>query len=574
MTIEPKEHIENFFGENINVTAIVGKNGSGKSSLAESISFQQFSKLDNNKAILFLYFESCKNKFLQYSEKIKTELIYKKILIDKLDNWFTYNYLGNQEKDHLFKIFYSSGKRWFDPREEREQSNKEKLNYEIDLSDFTLFEWYAQQIQYEYNHKLSSFTQIWFFSRTINTLNSLLFFTSKIKMPKDLIIPKNVYLNIDSSFIKNKFIVKDKGFFEKFCFLANNPHNKAIKDRSYILKHLLIQNIISIEELKESFFESLNIDINFDIKVSNKSVEWQKKQIEKVWNHLLKKIDGLKELHLNRFIELLSQEESKFNLISNASEVTEIVSLYRKILNYGKVGFLELRYEPFLSSGAEQLVNLLSRIYIQIEENNKVKNNKFILLVVDEPDIYLHPQWQKQFIQILIDFFKENYKDIKFHIIFTTHSPFLLSDIPKENIIFLDKDDKGNCKVVKGLKEKKQTFGANIHTLLSDSFFMEDGLIGEFAKNKIRTIKVAHQYIIHKNKKNFLFKESYKQSRNFLIKELARFWQIQKLIGEPFLQKIVKNQLEEIELILLGKYEAIDNEIKRLQELQKSLKNG
>ena len=37
LTIDKKEHIENFFGENINVTAIIGENGSGKSSVLSSL---------------------------------------------------------------------------------------------------------------------------------------------------------------------------------------------------------------------------------------------------------------------------------------------------------------------------------------------------------------------------------------------------------------------------------------------------------------------------------------------------------------------------------------------------------
>ena len=37
LEIKPKEHIENFFGDNINVTAIVGKNGSGKSSILHGL---------------------------------------------------------------------------------------------------------------------------------------------------------------------------------------------------------------------------------------------------------------------------------------------------------------------------------------------------------------------------------------------------------------------------------------------------------------------------------------------------------------------------------------------------------
>ncbi|DAB27712.1 MAG TPA: hypothetical protein CFH78_06400, partial [Sulfurimonas sp. UBA10385] len=38
LVINPKEHIENFFGDNINITAIVGENGIGKSNLLELIS--------------------------------------------------------------------------------------------------------------------------------------------------------------------------------------------------------------------------------------------------------------------------------------------------------------------------------------------------------------------------------------------------------------------------------------------------------------------------------------------------------------------------------------------------------
>lgn len=89
------------------------------------------------------------------------------------------------------------------------------------------------------------------------------------------------------------------------------------------------------------------------------------------------------------------------------------------------------------------------------------------------------------------------------HFIFVTHSPFLLSDLPKKNIIFLDKVDentkdkypsiniekleKGNCLNVSKFININP-FGANIHTLLSHGFFMKDGLMGEFAKNKISKI--------------------------------------------------------------------------------------
>ena len=62
-----------------------------------------------------------------------------------------------------------------------------------------------------------------------------------------------------------------------------------------------------------------------------------------------------------------------------------------------------------------------------------------ILLFLGVPDIFLHPDWQKKYINILINFLNTNYSQYKFHIIITSHSPIILSDLPKENVIYLEK---------------------------------------------------------------------------------------------------------------------------------------
>ncbi len=95
---------------------------------------------------------------------------------------------------------------------------------------------------------------------------------------------------------------------------------------------------------------------------------------------------------------------------------------------------------------------------------------------------------------------------------------------------------------------------------------MEDGLMGEFAKSKIDEIREFYQKVIEEKKTN--------ENIEFYNKNRDRFWQIQSIIGEPFLQRVIKNYLEELELVLLGKSEAIDNEIARLMAIKKSLKNG
>ncbi len=257
----------------------------------------------------------------------------------------------------------------------------------------------------------------------------------------------------------------------------------------------------------------------------------------------------------------------------------EIYKLIYKYIDFFYIDICDkggLRCYDDLSSGEKRLFSQFINLYILIKDNNQNNN----ILLIDEGESFLHPQWQKEYINLLIKFLKTNFKDKNFHIIFTTHSPFLISDLPKENIIFLDtykekdkevkngKQKIGNCKVLSHDKvlSKKQTFGANIHTLLSDSFFMEEGLMGEFAKSKIDEIKKFYN-LVEKRKHLKCLKPIYLNRKD-------RFWQIQSVIGEPFLQRVIKNYLEEIELVLLGKSEAIDNEIARLMAIKKSLKNG
>ena len=60
-----------------------------------------------------------------------------------------------------------------------------------------------------------------------------------------------------------------------------------------------------------------------------------------------------------------------------------------------------------------------------------------------------------------------------------THSPFVLSDIPTQNILFLEKGGH------KADKSEVASFGANIHTMLMNSFFLKGGAMGQFAKETI-----------------------------------------------------------------------------------------
>ena len=108
-------------------------------------------------------------------------------------------------------------------------------------------------------------------------------------------------------------------------------------------------------------------------------------------------------------------------------------------------------------------------------------------MLIDEIDLYCHPLWQQKLIYYLIEEIKAEYSDKKIQIIFTTHSPIVLSDMPHSNVIFLKREN-NKCNVEQ-YSNHEETFGANIYKLFNDAFFLgEKGQIGEFARRKIQSI--------------------------------------------------------------------------------------
>ncbi|HDR4461383.1 TPA: AAA family ATPase [Bacillus cereus] len=138
--------------------------------------------------------------------------------------------------------------------------------------------------------------------------------------------------------------------------------------------------------------------------------------------------------------------------------------------------------EFYFSSGQEQMIRLFNYIDIStknVEKINSKEKNSFVILM-DEPDNAFHPEMQKDFIKTLSDFLN-HYNQCTFHIILTTHSPIITSDLTKNHVVFLEKVD--NSTLIRSVKnqEKPNTFAQNIYNLYKESFFINDGLMGSYA---------------------------------------------------------------------------------------------
>lgn len=154
----------------------------------------------------------------------------------------------------------------------------------------------------------------------------------------------------------------------------------------------------------------------------------------------------------------------------------------------------EIKMSSF-SSGELQLLNSFSYVLYHLKnlECNKSdlsKNAEFqypeyenVFLIFDEAELYMHPEYQRQFLYKLIDaIYKCNFERIKqIQILIATHSPYILSDVPIQNLLMLENGEKRDSKIT------EQTFGANIYDLLKNQFFMT-APVGEIARNKINEI--------------------------------------------------------------------------------------
>lgn len=159
---------------------------------------------------------------------------------------------------------------------------------------------------------------------------------------------------------------------------------------------------------------------------------------------------------------------------------------YNNICNKIKISI------PYLSDGERCILNIFSKL-INIIEN---ENRELHIVLMDEPDQRLHPEWSRQFVYLITKAIESLSEKLKFQFIITSHSPFILSDIRKEDLILLDKNNSNKLK----LKEvSTNTFAANIYEILNESFFLDD-TIGKFAKEKIeKNCKKKFQY----NEKEF-----------------------------------------------------------------------
>ncbi|AFM05354.1 hypothetical protein Fleli_3013 [Bernardetia litoralis DSM 6794] len=543
-----------------NVTAIVGENGAGKSSLAEIIRLIRVegifepSPITGTEAKTEFIFIT--NDFTYHSSKINLlnyNLTQKKTEVNKglLEE---INALNTSQ--HSLTVFYSDiiDFNW-------------RSRNDFDLSTNNLLQKSAQRHETDTQHQ-GIISEINALKRDDIIRQIRLFKNNFLREQIPFNTPRKIKLVFHH---RNTSVIHLERKYDNFVLKEKltDWNNSDLKTNIFL--HLLTSLSIiahnffafSIEELNniisDDFVESCNNILEaYDksLKIRNSHSDDMNPKRVKEFIHIITNLD-LKDFEYN-------SDSISFNLDSLDNDIFDKLYLSPTSLPIFDHEWINNKNQQiFLSTGELAILKLLARLYESFTHRFKIisKNGEnaslhisdvqlnYICLIIDEGELGLHPQWQKQYLKILLETLPKIFPNKQIQLILTSHSPFLVSDLPKENVIFLEKEDTtGLCKVSK-LDSMKHTFGANIHTLLTDSFFMKGGLVGEFAQSKIDDV-------IKLLDKSKLEKE-----------EIEHCEMIISMIGEPIVKTMLRKLLDSKRL---QKVDEHDDKIERLEkELRK-----
>jgi predicted ATPase len=600
LTIDKNDDYVSIFPDNINITAIIGENGSGKSSIIKLIFMLIFFKKfesTNDKTI----FIQLRNLIEHYGNKelfliVRHDEKFKKISFLEMVPKNKYIHISNYDHCKIEK---------YDSLDSKEIDFYDiHFNYMLDtLSDNEVSDGWIKKIY----HKADDYTMPLLlepfknnFDKQIINLDTIQYLTNQ-KILRFYSEFENI--KILSFFNPNK--IKYTINKDKICRKIIEHQNRIFSKKDDYQELEENKILVKIEELiKNKDFESLNniyfftktseeypllpnnpklTNDNFIAEINNfiKKDKYEKTAKDTIMSWL-----SIEEYIPYQYIKLENSINFKLNIIDKNkidmfnNDKDKILTLKdnEELLNnlppWVDIHFYEDNISTeSLSSGEKSLFVLLINLMYQVKNVTERKEYNTINLFLDETELGLHPNWQKKYLSEILDALKLITKK-QINIFFATHSPFLLSDLPKENVIFLEKYNKedpevmnkkqkiGNCK--NSTKEVNiNPFGANIHTLLSHGFFMKDGLMGEFAKGKITKIL---NFLNGKNKFIDLevsIKIPFVLQNNFFDKNLKP---IIKMIGEDFLrEKLLKMYDERFPISKKEKIKQLEEELKRLK---------
>lgn len=479
------EDIEGYFPKECfsNVKLLCGENGVGKTSVLELLQRPNLS--DGN----ILVMKTRSNEFISNRE---VKIIYNNSYHDcsKFDNELKFSELSI-EQSILYEDELSFHKNFIDFYI-KEKSLFDDIDTDL-ITNFTITDWNSDEItslmldSIRSNLGIPNVSQLDLNELRENDILSYLFykdfgdnsFEYWVENNKQHI--NNILKDLDSFNVKDILISIRKTFYNP---RSNNPIYKVINELNSLIK-----NEFTISEYST---------------IQNKFMEVSRK-----FDCVMSKVYKKKGVHYWR---------------------GKIASLFYfrtfKLIGNGK------RYLNSLSSG--EFISIRNRYHLYA----KMFQSDSSIILEDEPDLHLHPEWSRIFIKNFFDSVKHirkylvknksaEFNNKIYNFVLTTHSPLILSDFFNEEVIFFQK--KGGQVFIN--ESTESCFAGNIGDMLINNFFLSK-TIGDYSEEKINEIiKLMNKA----NKEKSITNEN-KKRIDFIISR----------IGDKLLKKLLEDKFSRI----------------------------
>lgn len=217
-----------------------------------------------------------------------------------------------------------------------------------------------------------------------------------------------------------------------------------------------------------------------------------------------------------------------------------------------------------LSSGQQQRLNSAGALVYHLRnldyratESDRIEYD-YVTVIMEEVELYFHPEYQRTLIAYFLNQIERaKLSHIKgIHLMFVTHSPFILSDVSNKNVLYLSKEER---------QPEKESFAANIYDLLDDHFFLNE-TIGEMALQKIS--EMVDLYREYKERKGIAIPK-YSSMNNFMQKE-KEFRLLKDMVSDSYLKQDLSRMYYEMVAEFMP--ERLNDEIERTQQHLEELK--
>lgn len=609
-------YFENFNIDKINL--IIGENGSGKTTILDSLGSTQHFRLGAIEETSY----SNRYKWLavyKVEDEEDTYIIegYKIYDISNIKVTKKYNEKGDS-KVNLKKVFFMKIKHSFDDKEfdfeEVEILNKDdekkrvaflyKKNYVKNKGDNIYIKESDPEIEENYLRKISQESSVLHMIDYIDNIledNKNIFKRKNLQVVIEIADTKRFEMigiyrkssrykeliekiygktNInkiiaDSSLLNTRDMIEINylesvvlRLLHKEMIVFDSPKGLNYFENESVTSDQRISYLLSIIENKGNFNQHVLKNINeteSQIKVSLVSI------IEsiKVVRRLMSKLSISNYNRKNRIsVPILQKKQNRLEIMRYLKEINKLIDLNIKIEEW--IPF-SIRLSS-VSSGELQYIKSFSNIYQSIKKINhdRMDSDLSCIILLDEPDMNFHPEWSRRYISTLnnmLEKFNPKKSNISFQFIITSHSPFLVSDIPKEFTIYINNIIEEKTELESRVINPQFGLMSNMYDLIKDSFFMEKP-IGELANDFFKEIKND----IAKLKE---YTDSTEREKLIILTNKKI-----QLVDDPIIKNLLENHLEKtieelVELddillykrrILVEKLRAIDSQINKKRD--------